>query len=799
MQHKFYNMYKPLYLFSFLIAFVFSIHISNAQNVTQTIRGSVTDKQSKLSLVGAAVTLMNTNPTLGNATSDDGKFKIINVPVGRYDLKVNYIGYKEVIISNIELTAGKEVVMEIEMEENVKSLKQINISASKKHETNNELTTVSARSFSTEEVNRYAGGRSDPARMAANFAGVSSPDDSRNDLVIRGNSPIGVLWRIEGMNVPNPNHFATVTSNGGPVSAVNTNMLRNSDFFTSAFPAEYGNANAGVFDLGFRKGNAEKREHTFQIGALTGIEAMTEGPINKAKGSSYLISYRYAFTGVAQKIGLNIGTTATPFYQDLSFKIVSGESKLGRFTLFGIGAKSHIDFDHTKVDSTDIFANPSVDSHFGSDIGLVGIKHFKRVNDKSYFNTIIGATYTASKYLEDTIYQSAIYRSVENITKQSRYSINTSYNTKINSHLFLKVGLIDELINLNLFYQVRRTNTGVWKNYWDYNDYTQLLQGYAQAKYNFTDKLTLNIGVHSQYLTLNNTNSFEPRLGAKYQISNKSTLSAGFGLHSQMQTPDIYFYRELNADGTYNESNKKLGFTNSQHFVLGYDYLPAKDWRIKTEIYYQALNNVPVTISPSSFSLLNAGASFNPINKTNLVNNGTGTNYGFEVTIEKFFSKGYYGLLTGSIYQSKYKGSDGVEHNTAFNGEYVYNVLLGKEFKIGKDKRNRITTDFKLTQAGGRYYTPTDSIASGIFRKEILKGDSYSFSKKIPDFFRMDFKIGYTMNSKKYKVSQSIFFDMQNITGNKNVFAYRYNPVSNSVNTSYQIGFFPNFVYRLQF
>ena len=799
MQHKFHNMYKPLYLFPFLIAFVFSVHISNAQNVTQTIRGSVTDKQSKLSLVGAAVTLMNTNPTLGNATSDDGKFKIINVPVGRYDLKVNYIGYKEVIISNIELTAGKEVVMEIEMEENVKSLKQINISASKKHETNNELTTVSARSFSTEEVNRYAGGRSDPARMAANFAGVSSPDDSRNDLVIRGNSPIGVLWRIEGMNVPNPNHFATVTSNGGPVSAINTNMLRNSDFFTSAFPAEYGNANAGVFDLGFRKGNAEKREHTFQIGALTGIEAMTEGPINKAKGSSYLISYRYAFTGVAQKIGLNIGTTATPFYQDLSFKIVSGESKLGRFTLFGIGAKSNIDFDHTKVDSTDIFANPSVDSHFGSDIGLVGIKHFKRVNDKSYFNTIIGATYTASKYLEDTIYQSAIYRSVENITKQSRYSVNTSYNTKINSHLFLKVGLIDELINLNLFYQVRHTNTGVWKNYWDYNDYTQLLQGYAQAKYNFTDKLTLNIGVHSQYLTLNNTNSFEPRLGAKYQISNKSTLSAGFGLHGQMQTPDIYFYRELNADGTYNESNKKLDFTNSQHFVLGYDYLPVKDWRIKTEIYYQALNNVPVTITPSSFSLLNAGASFNPINKTNLVNNGTGTNYGFEVTIEKFFSKGYYGLLTGSIYQSKYKGSDGVEHNTAFNGEYVYNVLLGKEFKIGKDKRNRITTDFKLTQAGGRYYTPTDSIASSIFRKEILKGDSYSFSKKIPDFFRMDFKIGYTMNSKKYKVSQSIFFDMQNITGNKNVFAYRYNPVSNSVNTSYQIGFFPNFVYRLQF
>jgi hypothetical protein len=650
-----------------------------------------------------------------------------------------------------------------------------------------------------EEVNRYAGGRSDPARMAASYAGVSSPDDSRNDLVIRGNSPIGVLWRIEGMNVPSPNHFATVTSNGGPVSAINTNMLRNSDFFTSAFPAEYGNANAGVFDLGFRKGNAEKRENTFQIGALTGIEAMTEGPINKAKGSSYLVAYRYAFTGVAQKIGLNIGTTATPFYQDLSFKIVGGESKMGRFTLFGIGATSHIEFDHKKVDSKDIFANPSVDSYFGSDIGLVGVKHFKRVNEKSYFNTIIGATYTASKYLEDTIFQAATYRSVENTTKQMRYLIHTSYNTKINSHLFVKAGLMDEVINLNLFYQVRKTNTGIWKNYWDYNDFTQLIQGYAQAKYNFTDKITLNLGLHSQYLTLNDAKSIEPRVGLKYQVSNKSTFNAGIGLHSQMQTPDIYFYRALNADGSYDESNKKLGFTKSQHYVLGYDYLPAKDWRIKTEIYYQYLYDVPVTISPSSFSLLNAGASFNPINKTNLKNKGTGINKGVELTIEKFFSKGYYALLTGSIYQSKYKGSDGIEHNTAFNGEYVYNILAGKEFKIGKEKQNKITLDFKLTQAGGRYFTPTDSVASMVWRKEILKGDSYSFSQKIPDFFRMDFKIGYSMNSKKYKVAQSIFFDIQNITNNKNIFAYRYNPVTNSVNTSYQIGFFPNFVYRLQF
>ena len=791
-------MQKHFYKLVAVVALLFSTQFLMAQNSTQIIRGSVNDKQSKLSLMGATVQLMNIEPLLGDASAADGKFKINNVPVGRYDLKVNYLGYKELIIPNIEVTAGKEIVLEIEMEENVKTLKSVTISGSKKHETINEMTSVSARSFSTEEVNRYAGGRSDPARLAANFAGVSSPDDSRNDLVIRGNSPIGVLWRIEGMNVPNPNHFATVTSNGGPVSAINTNMLRNSDFFTSAFPAEYGNANAGVFDLGFRKGNAEKPEYTFQLGALTGIEAMAEGPINKAKGSSYLVAYRYAFTGVAQAIGMNIGTTATPFYQDLSFKIVGSESKIGRFTLFGIGATSHIFFDHTKTDAKDIYANPAVDSHFKSDIGLVGVKYFKRISDKSYFNTIIGATYTASEYNEDSIISNAIFRRVNNNTNQLRYLANTSFNSKINSHLFVKVGAIDELVNFNLFYQTRSSNTD-WKTRWDFHDYMQLLQAYAQAKYNFTDKITLNVGVHAQYLTLNNSNSIEPRIGLKYQVSPKSIFSAGFGMHSQMQTPDVYFYRELKADGTYDESNQKLGFTKSNHFVLGYDYLPTKDWRIKSEIYFQQLSDVPVTHYESSFTVLNAGANFNPVNKSNLVNNGSGTNQGIELTIEKFFSKGYYGLLTGSVYQSKYKGSDGVEHNTAFNGEYVYNILIGKEFKIGKDNRNKITTDLKLTQAGGRYYTPVDTAASIAAHDQVVKGDAYSFTKKIPDFFRMDFKIGFVMNSKKHKMSQSIFFDIQNITNNKNVFAFRYNPVTNSVNTIYQIGFFPNFTYRVQF
>jgi len=769
-----------------------------AQNSSQTIKGTVLDKQSQQPIPGVTVMILETNPPKVTMTDMEGVYRLTEIAPGRYDLKITYPGYQEVTLSNIVVTAGKETVLDIAMEESVTEINEVVVSA-KKNTLNNELTSVSGRSFSMEEVNRYAGGRSDPARLASNFAGVSSPDDSRNDLVIRGNSPIGVLWRIEGLNISNPNHFSTIGTTGGPVSAINTNLLRNSDFMTSAFPAEYGNANAGVFDLGLRNGNTEKREHTFQFGVLTGLEFVTEGPIKEGSNASYLVGYRYGFSSVAQKIGLPIGTAATPYYQDLSFKINTGSTKIGKFTFFGIGALSSIDFLHDEIDTTDLFANPTRDSYFTSQIGLFGVRHNIRVNENSYFNTVIGANYAGSNYLEDSINTAdEPARVIENKTQRLNYTLNTSFNSKISARMFLKAGFIGEIMSINLYYR-NRSNSPVWEQLWDSKEVTGLLQAYIHSKYNFSDKLTMNIGVHSQLLTLNNSLSIEPRLGLKYRVFNNSTLSFGYGMHSQMQPLDSYFLQSLDSLGNTQLLNKEMDFTRSQHLVLGYELLPSKDWRLKTEVYYQYLSNIPVQRFASSYSMLNAGASFYPNDQTDLVNNGTGQNYGIELTIEKFFSKGYYGLITGSVYEAKYTGSDNIERNTAFNGKYVYNVLIGKEIKVGAQKRNAITVDVKFTHAGGRYYTPVDLAASQFYHQQILKGDSYAFSEKYSNFMRMDVKIGYTHNSKTRKIAQSWSFDINNITNHKNIFAERYNPVTNNINTAYQIGFFPNFVYKLQF
>jgi hypothetical protein len=500
-----------------IIISLFITQLSITQNNRQNIRGVIIDKLSQTTLPGATVQIVGKTYNKATVSDENGNYILPDLSPERYEIKASFIGYKEVVIPNVIVTSGKETILDITLEENVTNLNEIVINGNRKEKTINNLTSISARTFSTEEVNRYSGGRSDVARLAANFAGVSAPDDSRNDIVIRGNSPVGVLWRINGMNVTNPNHFASVGTTGGAVSALNTNLLKSSDFLTSAFPAEYGNATAGVFDLGFRNGNTQKRETTLQAGLITGLEATTEGPLNKANGASYIIGYRYALAGIAQAMGINIGTTAMPSYQDLSFNINSGNTKYGRFTLFGILATSSINISGGNKGS--MYGGEGGGHDLSSKIGIIGLNHFKQLNNRSYFSSTIGLNYLnsdQSDYGFDRL-TSESYIMQENKVAKTGYNFSTSFNSKIKSRLFLKVGIQNELIGLNLYYRTKERIQSDWKQIWDYNSYTSLAQAYAHAKYSFNDKLTLNAGVHSQLFFLNNSVSVEPRLGLKYQ------------------------------------------------------------------------------------------------------------------------------------------------------------------------------------------------------------------------------------------------------------------------------------------
>lgn len=778
-------------------------NLAQAQ-ITQILRGTVIDKQSESPLVGAAVVVEGTNPILGSITDENGIFVIKNVPTGRYQLKISFIGYNATTLPNIVVNAGKETVLNISLEEVVTKLDAVVISGKvDKTQTMNELATISARQFNVEEVQRYSGGRNDVSRLVANFAGVATNNDSRNDIVIRGNSPTGVLWRLEGVPIPNPNHFSTLGTTGGPVSALNPNMIRNSDFLTSAFPSEYGNATAGVFDIGFRNGNKDKFEFTAQLAAFSGLEAMVEGPLSKknnaGQNGSFVVSYRHSFVELANLAGINVGTTALPRYKDLTFNVDLGQTKIGKFSIFGIGGLSNIDFIGANLSENDLFADQSEDSYADSKLGIIGLRHNIIVDKNTYVRTVLSASHSGNTF--------NVYKDKGAILKQhnldisdfiTAYRLSSYINKKFNAQWSMRTGVLIQNMHLDINSKTLDSNN-VWRAFRTSNGQITLSELYSQAQYKPSDRLTFNAGIHTQYLDINQNYAIEPRLGINYYVRPNQTLSVGYGLHSQMQPLPVMLDEERLADGTLSKSNMSLDFTQSHHFVMGYDVKIGSDWHGKIETYYQILRGVPVEGRRSNaYSMLNQGADFGFVVPSGLVNEGTGRNVGLEMTVEKFFSAGWYSLVTASLFDSKYKGSDGIERNTAFNSNYILNILAGKEFKFGKNKQNKFTLDTKLTTAGGRYQTPIDLVASKA-RGEEIYDNTKAYSEQQTPYFRWDVKLGYTLNSSKRQFTQQFFLDFQNVTNHKNIFQERYSVAQNKTYKVYQIGFFPDIMWRVQF
>lgn len=801
--NSFKNKFRVL---SWVIALVFSLP-AFAQT-TQTLRGRVVDEVSKTPLIGVNVVVLNvTNDgqTLGSTTDVDGYFKITNVPLGRQTIKISYVGYDDQVLPNTIVTAGKEVVLNLELTENVTELNEVVVVAGSRDDktaTVNDLATVSARSFDINETKRYAGALGDPSRMVANFAGVVGGNDSRNDIVVRGNSPLGVLWQIEGMNVPNPNHFGATTATGGPVSMLNNNNIDKSDFITSAFPAQYGNAVASAFDIRLRDGNNEKREYVGQIG-FNGFEFGAEGPFKQGGKGSYIVNYRYSTLGLFNAIGLSFaGESNIPLYQDLNFKISLPTKGNGKWTAFGLLGRSSIDLlgsDISQADlesnNSDLFGDENTDAYPRYQNYITGLSFEKSISPKTFIKVTGGYSYNQNDYRLDSLVREAPTSETiagrflrargdfSNSTASLVFYTRTKFNSKnsLTSGLYLDRTSID-YINQDFFPNVGKDTTRV--NVQD--DYT-LMQAHSTWRHRFNNQWSFNAGIQAQYFDLNEQFAVAPRFSLQYQIDGTKSLSAGFGVHNQTQNTYTLYSQTKLSDGSYRLTNTDLDFTRSLHYVLTYDWNITEFTRIKAEGYYQSLSNIPVERESSSFSAVNTGASFAPEDYPNLVNEGTGTNVGVELTLERFFNRGFYYLLTTSIFDSQYKGSDGVERNTTFNTGYVVNLLAGKEWEMRR-KGRYFTVNFRLSTIGGRYLTPIDFQKSEQAGRAIFR-ESEAYSERQDPYFRADLRFSYRRDYRRS--SLEIALDLQNVSGNQNVFQQTYNPRTNSIVTEYQQGFFP--------
>jgi hypothetical protein len=777
-------------LFLILIAGSKTVLLSQ-ENITQTIRGNVVDKETQIPLPGVNLVILNTQPQKGTISDEKGNFRFDKVSVGRISLQASYVGYQTKVIDNIYLNSAKETILKIELEESVTAIEEVVVKANnRKDQPINKMATISARSFTVEETSRYPGSYGDPARMAANYAGVMSVRDNRNDIIIRGNSSTGLLWQLDGVEIPNPNHFAASGTTGGPITILNNNLLTNSDFLTGAFPSEYGNALAGVFDLRMRTGNNEKREYWAEFG-YNGLEFGAEGPFSKNSNASYLFTYRYSLVDIIDLLGAEVETTK---YQDLTLKLNFPTTK-GRLSFFGIGGTSYIEmFDSNDEREDWSFESWGEDISNGSDIGATALSYLHFFSTKTRLHTAISAYGSHVKTQIDTfnINHSQPYRWAGEKSQEIKLSLRSELNSKLSAKNTFSAGIkIDrffiDLADSSMVDGQFRVDT-------DISDAFNFYQGFAQIKHKFTDDIELYMGVHSQLLDLNNSFAIEPRLGFNWGINDKNAINFGYGLHSQTQLRVVYYTQTELNDGSIAYTNKDLDFSKSSQIIAGWDHLFNENLRLKIETYYQFLYDIPVKPTHPQYSVINYGAEYFIERVDSLTNEGTGKNYGIELTLERFLKNRFYYLITASLYESKYKGYDGIERNTAFNGNFAINILGGYEIPIRK--YNALTIGLRTTYSGGRPYVPYNVTETVLQGTEVLKwNEAYTISQK--DYFRLSLRIGFKRNKPKFSVEYSM--DLQYRTNYTSIYDHRIDPLTGEIYHNDKMGLYPMANWRIHF
>ena len=762
-----------------------------SQNLTQNIRGVVTDKASGTPIAYATIQIENA-PDKGTVTDSLGNFQLKSISLGRHNVKATFIGYETSIVREILVSSAKEVFLEIAMTENTQELNEVVVRPQvNKEQAINKMALTGARMFSVEEASRYAGGLDDPARLASSFAGIAS-GVSNNGISIHGNAPHLLQWRLEDVEIPNPNHYADIaTLGGGILSSLSNHVLGNSDFFTGAFPSEYGNAVSGVFDMRLRNGNNQKYENTIQAGIL-GIDVASEGPLSRKHNSSYIVNYRYSATGLLTNTGI-VDLGGAFDYQDLNFKLNFPTRKAGTFSIWGTSLIDKYGSDRKEDVNDWEYIADATQSDMDQYMAAGGISHRYLIGEKGLLKTTLATTYfksTASMESFDRTMNATPYLDMSR--ENTNLIATTSYNHKFSTWFTQKTGVTftqmfyDMKMSLAPF--IAQPMNVISKG----NGNTSLISAYTSNSIGLGKRLTMSLGLNAQLLTLNNNWTLEPRIGMRWQASPKASFALAYGLHSRMEKMDVYYTRTPQTGDEW--VNKDLDFTKANHLMLTFDYKISNDMIIKIEPYFQTLFNIPVRAN-DSYSVLNRTDFYI---EDALVNKGRGRNIGVDITLEKYLTKGYYYMFTGSVFNSRYCGGDQVWHSTKFNRNYILNLLGGKEWMMGRNKQNILSLNAKITIQGGDRYSPIDMDATLEHPDKVVQYDeSRAYSKQYSPMLLTNFSASYKINKKK--CTHEFAVKLVNITGCKEHYGHDYNFKTGKIDEVKQMTALPNIYYKIEF
>jgi hypothetical protein len=716
--------------------------------VTQNIRGQILDAATQKPLVEASIVL--DSGSMKTATDTEGVFRFEKIPVGRHTLRVGFVGFENLFISDILLESGKEIALDLSLKSLIINTDTLTVTAQR------EFHFDAINGIQNERLSRYPATFNDPARMITYLPGAATTNDQGNNISVRGASPNLNQWYLNGAEVVNPNHLSNAgtnsdqaTVNGGGVLIPGFNVMGSTQFYKGAMAADMGGALTSVMDIGLRKGNDERRETQVSLG-LIGTEIGTEGAFSKDSKASYLVHYRYSTLGLLSKLGVKLGDEDIS-YQDLSINLNLPTKKAGTFNLFGMYGASENVFTHLPVRTDWRFDKDSQNITYKNKMGAIGFRHELSIGKRGHFSTVVA--YSA---LENE--RMAVGYGLNNVplvvfsvqNKPSKLFLKSVFDYVLNAKQNLKIAMMARQDD----FQYSKTYKGNSQNYDSPGSRSSWwLQPSFEWQGKWTENWSTQLGLRVvQWNNLQNSKqnqtNLEPIANVQYHFANSSNVSLGYSLQSQMVSPQFYlppFLDALSFKLPFNIEN----LTKSHNLNLAYRFKIAKNILVNVEAYYQSI------FKGSNLTLNNY-----EIGSSSLSTLAEGRNAGIELDIQQQFNKGFYWRANASFFDAKYKTTT-QWFDTQFNGHYITNFLVGKEWALGTQK-NRFL---------------------GVNLHQILRGG----------YLDVYFKRSHA------RYSSTVQLDLQNLTNQQNEGWRYFDHHQGKVVTKYQLGLIPNLAYKVAF
>ena len=747
-------MFKKNLLLSVIL---FTLSLSSFAQ-TGIIKGSIKNAINNEGLPSVSVIIQGT--TTGVLSDLDGNYQITQLKPGYYNLEFKYIGFKSKIVYEVQVYNNKAAVVDIALEEESKKINEVEVKASafyKPQESPLSLVTIGVS-----EIKRNPGGNRDISKVIQSLPGVASSASFRNDIIIRGGAPNENRFYLDGIEIPNINHFATQGAGGGPVGLINVDFVREVDFYSGAFPVNRGNALSSVFDFKFKEGRTDRIGASLTLGS-SDLATVLEGPLSKK--TTFLLSYRKSYL---QFLFRAIGLPFLPEYNDLQFKVKTKFDDKNELTIIGLGAlddfQLNLDANETEVQKYQLQTLPD----FGQSNYTLGL-NYKKYRGSSYSTIVLSRNYLKNSTIkypdnDDSKLPLLDYVSKEIENKFRIENTNRIKGYKLNSGISLETAeYTNETYNNTPFGLIDYTSK---LNFFRYGVFSQASKGYLKERLQLSAGFRFDANTFSSTMS-NPLDQFSPRFSASYAINDKVSLNFNTGRYFQTPAYTVLGYR----DSLNNLLNKNVKYIRNDQIVFGIEYNTLSNLRFTAEGFLKLYDNYPMLVtSGDTIPLANLGVDFGVVGDRPVANLTKGRSYGLELLAQQKLQKGFYGIVALTFVRSEFQDKNNNYVASSWDNRYLLSLTGGKIFKRNWE------LGAKLRYSGGAPYTPIDFTgSSNISNFDVNPQGSLDYSRlnavRLGDFYQLDVRLDKKYNFKKFIFN--VFLDIQNLTG----FIYNAQPI----------------------